>query len=159
MAARKKSSSTKRTGKTAAAQGLLPEPSRLPRPPASGPATRKVKASPSAPSRVGRTASASSAEARALLGLSQGTPGAGRRAEGERPEGARRKRAPSADELAREAVRRERPLSGGALQDLNLRTGRDLGALRAAAKGAAPAGRATSRTQKDRGGTSLRTRR
>ena len=158
MAARKKSSGTKRTGKPAA-QGMLPESSRLPRAPASGPRTRKVKASPAAPARVGRSASASSAEARALLGLPRGTPGAGRRAEGERPEGARRKRAPSAEELAREAVRRERPLAGGALKDLNLRTGRDLGALRAAAKGSTSPGRATSRTQKDRGGASLRTRR
>jgi hypothetical protein len=166
MAAKKSSSSAKRT-RTPPAQGVLPESSRLPRAAASSPASRVVKERAPASKASSRTPGASAAEARALLGLEQGTPGAGGRTTGERAgrSASRPSRAPSAEDLAREAVRRERPQAGGALKDFNLRTGRDVTALRQRAGTAAapartpPGGRANARSAKDKGGASLRTRR
>ena len=162
MASRRTTKEPKRTRSTSA-QGVLPESSRQPKPAASSPASRVVKKSAARPARTGRTPGARVAEARALLGESLGTPGAGGRTTGEgaKPGATRRSsRAPSADDIAREAVRRERPKAGGALRDFNLRTGRDLTALRQAApKTPTAAGRASARTTKDKGGASLRTRR
>ncbi|HET9452485.1 MAG TPA: hypothetical protein VFO83_16465 [Aggregicoccus sp.] len=159
----RRTKSTKRASK-APAQGALPESSRLPKRAASSPASRAVKKSATRPPRVSRTAGARVAEARALLGGSVGTPGAGGRTTGEGAGSTRRSRAPTADELAREAVRRERPQTGGgALRDFNLRTGRDVTALKQAARAKEAAsprgGRTTARTTKDKGGASLRTRR
>jgi hypothetical protein len=169
MASRRTRKEPKRTRSTPA-QGVLPESSRLPKRAASSPASRAVKKGAARPSASARTPGARAAEARALLGESLGTPGAGGRTTGEgaKPGASRRARAPTADEIAREAVRREQPKAGGALRDFNLRTGRDLTALRQAAapqtRSTARAtttagGRANARTTKDKGGTSLRTRR
>lgn len=161
-------------------QGKLGESSRLPKRSAGSPASRVVGKGMSRLTASARSVVANSAQARALLRERQGTPGAGTRTTGEganpeNPVGTRRSRAPSAEDLARDAVRKERALTGGPMRDLNLRLGREVtGRKRVAdsvaartakardtlsAAGTRSGGRANTRTRKDRGGTSLRTRR